>query len=956
MQNNPYIGPRPFEPQDHRSFFGRDEEIHILAGLTKARRVVVFYAQSGAGKSSLVRAGLIPELSRPDEYAGMQVLPLVYAGRGREELPARNIYVQSVVLGLRPDLAPELLGECTLAEALRPALRCGEPADDGRPALLIVDQFEEIATRHRARWPEREGFFKQVAEALAEHPDLHVLFVLREDYIAELVPFAHLIPDRLRTRYRMERLKREAAIAAISRPAAQNGCPFADGVAEALADNLRRTNRAGRDELGEHVEPVQLQVVCLQLWEKLAEGSAAIDHAHVEQHADVGRALVAFYDGIVARIARTARVSERQLRRFFADSLITPSRTRGLVYRGEATTAGLPNAVIDLLNDEYIIRGEDRGGDRWYELAHDRLLAPIQTANEAWSREYEQKVPLIGKARAWCAGRAPSLLLAGEALREAEAWVRDNRDEPLTSQEQEFLNASRAQQRDHEERRVERRIHLEDLGWGVIFPAVTARVEDMAKAEAIEAIREALGELLVHRQREAGRKNPKYYREFTGSDGHRAGEDVQSFLRRHGASFSTAGPDKMPHYLLLVGDPETIPFEFQYGLAARGSVGRIHFETLEEYASYARSVVTAESGAFALHRHAAIFNGVKGEDPLVKITEESLIQPLLAQMSRSTELDQEWSVTLEEHADKREVQELFGGRRTPALLFSAARDRHFPANHARQLAEQGSVLFGEIASPMRKQPGADQILTADDVADDARLLGSIVFLFGCYSAGTPRFDNFYRLLGTEAARELAPKSFLSRLCQRLLGHPGGGALAVLGHVDNLWVYSFKDSSSAANEGSKLFFHVLYRLMRGHTVGSAMDVLGTRYAQLASALVDDLLQNDGVDPSRRKPDPRRQAQEITRAIDARNYIILGDPAARLPLDGPLVEERPVIAPIEPLTAPAARSTAPDPDALLVFNGIDGATGRYAFAAVTLQSMLAQIRGERGPTAVNPTASP
>lgn len=949
MQNNPYVGPRPFELQHRRSFFGRDEEIHILAGLTRARRIVVFYAQSGAGKSSLVRAGLIPELTQTDTSSGMQVLPIVYAGRGREDLPAANIYTQSVVLGLGSDLAPEPLGACTIAEALAPLLQRGASPDDDRPALLIIDQFEEIATRHRARWEERAGFFKQVAAALAEHDDLHVLLVMREDYIAELVPFAHLLPDQLRTRYRMERLKCAAAVAAISLPAAMNGCPFEPGVAESLADDLRRSRSgAGRDEKSEHVEPVQLQIVCLQLWDQLAAGSTSIGREHLEKHADVGRALIAFYSGVVARISRVAQVSERQLRRFFAESLITPSRTRGLVYRGEKTTAGLPNAVIDLLNDEYIIRGEDRGGDRWYELSHDRLLEPIQTANEAWHQEYEQQVPLIRAARAWSGGgRAAHLLLGGEALREVEAWVRDNPGDPLTSQEQEFLTASRAQQNDNEERRVERRIHIEDLGWGVIFPAVSDRVEDAAKADAIEAIREALGELLIHRRREAARKNPKHYREFTGGGGCRPGEDAQSFLRRHGASFSTAGPDRMPHYLLIVGDPETIPFEFQYGLAARCSVGRIHFEALEQYATYARSVVEAESGKFALYRHAAILNGVVRDEILAKITDRFLIKPLVAQLSRSASRSQEeWSVTLQEDIGKREVQQLFGGRRTPTLLFSATRHQAFPMDHPRQVPDQGALWFGDAAQFVPDNPEPERGLTADDIAADARLLGLIACLFACNSAGTPRLDNFFRTHERDRPLQLAPHAFISRLCQRLLGHPGGGALAVIGHVDVLYTTSFRDhgdNKQDPQDGANLFFHVMARLMRGHTVGSAMEVLGTRYAQLASALVDDLLQGDGVEPGRRKKDPRKKVEDITRAIDARNYIVLGDPAARLPLDGTLVDERPVIAPIDPITDVVTRSAAPDRNALLFFNGIDGTAGRYAFEAMRLEHIVERILG-------------
>src|SRR5260370_1039220 len=57
---NPYVGPRPFETAHKKLFFGRNQEADMLLSLTIAERVVLFHAQSGAGKSSLVNAKLIP--------------------------------------------------------------------------------------------------------------------------------------------------------------------------------------------------------------------------------------------------------------------------------------------------------------------------------------------------------------------------------------------------------------------------------------------------------------------------------------------------------------------------------------------------------------------------------------------------------------------------------------------------------------------------------------------------------------------------------------------------------------------------------------------------------------------------------------------------------------------------------------------------------------------------------
>ena len=91
---NPYVGPRAFEEEESQYFFGRDQEIEILSSLVMARRVSLFFAQSGAGKSSLLRAGLIPELTRQEKigrgrrartYQRMWVLPHPQCRRGRTQ-------------------------------------------------------------------------------------------------------------------------------------------------------------------------------------------------------------------------------------------------------------------------------------------------------------------------------------------------------------------------------------------------------------------------------------------------------------------------------------------------------------------------------------------------------------------------------------------------------------------------------------------------------------------------------------------------------------------------------------------------------------------------------------------------------------------------------------------------------------------------------------------------------
>lgn len=104
-------------------------------------------------------------------------------------------------------------------------------------------------------------------------------------------------------------------------------------------------------------------------------------------------------------------------------------------------------------------------------------------------------------------------------------------------------------------------------------------------------MREALTPLLDHRKAQAGPR----YRQFAGTDGYRPGESKSEFLTRHGHGPGPVNADCIQYYLLLVGDPEQIPYRFQYLLDVQFAVGRIAFDSPLDYSAYAHSVVRAET-------------------------------------------------------------------------------------------------------------------------------------------------------------------------------------------------------------------------------------------------------------------------------------------------------------------------------------------------------------------------
>jgi hypothetical protein len=414
-------------------------------------------------------------------------------------------------------------------------------------------------------------------------------------------------------------------------------------------------------------------------------------------------------------------------------------------------------------------------------------------------------------------------------------------------------------------------LDLAAAGWGVVFAA-----------DADPAVRRALQPLLDHRRRQAARTEERHYREVAGADGYRAGESVTDFLVRHQVGpGQPANPRRMPYYLLLVGDPEAIPYRFQYLLDIVYAVGRLHLQTPEAYERYAWSVVEAERVGAEIAR--AAFFGVRNpDDRPTMLSADHLVTPLAEATARRFPA---WSITqaVGAQATKAELTQLLGGDGTPDLLFLAGHGMGFPRDDPRQLPHQGALLCQDWPGRLawRKRIPQDFYFAGDDLSGEARLSGLVVFLHACYGAGTPRTDDVLGRVG-EWPTPIAPRAFVGRLPQRLLGHPNGAALALIGHVERAWAYSFV--WPGVTEQTDVYQSLLARLLEGAPVGHAVEYLNNRCA----ALTAELEQAKEEVAFGRVPDDLALSLLWTARNDARNCVVLGDPAVRLRRSDPPYE--------------------------------------------------------------------
>ena len=403
---------------------------------------------------------------------------------------------------------------------------------------------------------------------------------------------------------------------------------------------------------------------------------------------------------------------------------------------------------------------------------------------------------------------------------------------------------------------------LEQAGWGVIFPSGVS-------ADVVAALKP----LLDRRKAQAG----ALYHEFPD---YPTGQSARDWLNKRGVTLAVVDPTQgVPLYLLIVGGPTEVPFEFQYVLDCYWNVGRLDFDTPAEYAAYAEAVVKYEQDASVQTTRSSAFWVTKNPaDRATGLLHNQIGIPLArGQGGKPLGADKRFSVAefLGEQATRANLEAILRGDTAtgrPSLLFTGSHGVAFDsANPAEQRDGQGALLSQAWAKGSPTTP--DQYLRGADVPADAQVHGMIHFLFACYGGGCPARDTYSRTPDNKPV-PLMDKPIVARLPQRLLAK---GALAVLAHIDRAWAFSFQNDRGGPQVQE--FRSVMERLLAGDRIGQATDDFNRRWSVLGSDL-QMLVEEQQVTGA--VPAPNLANRWVARD-DARNYLILGDPAVRLRVD-------------------------------------------------------------------------
>ena len=439
--DGPYRGLASFRAEDADLFFGRDAEARGLAERIRSSPLLTVTGASGAGKTSLLQAGV------------------------RRFLPGRPI------LTMRPGTEPEGALDRLLAEA----------PDDG-PVVLVVDQAEELVTI--ADLELREPFAERLVK-LADGGRFTVVLAIRGDFFARL---AELAPLRGRYSGSVEVVVAPGSAALreiLVQPLARFAWLYED---DALVEDMVA---AVADE---PAALALIQFCASRLWADRAPGSGVLTRSAYERAGGVEGALAGHADEILASLTPAQR---REARRVLL-RLITEDRTRDPRSRADliesAVDGAVAQAVLDrLVRSRLLSSFEAEDGDAQVEIVHEALIRHWEQL-ETWLQEDQESHRMHRSVEAASAswerrGHSVDLLWRGEVLAELQRW-RVRTEPRLTRREDAFvLQSERA-----EARRVRRRWTAVAVSFVLLLTAVVGALVLWRRAEESAVAAEASAE------------------------------------------------------------------------------------------------------------------------------------------------------------------------------------------------------------------------------------------------------------------------------------------------------------------------------------------------------------------------------------------------------------------------------------------------------------------------------
>jgi eukaryotic-like serine/threonine-protein kinase len=357
-EGNPYRGLAAFEAEHRALFFGRAVEVRTVVERLRHDPFVLVAGDSGVGKSSLCRAGVLPWVEE-GALGGERRWFVASFVPGRRP-------VSSLAIALAPFLGGEpedVLAEIKRAQSLATLLRRSQR--EGTGLVIFVDQLEEMVTLSD---PEQTALVGEVLALLASSvPGVRILATVRGDFLTRVTKIPSLGEEMTRALYVLHPLAAKGVRDAIVGPARAKNVAFES---EALVAELTET--ATRAEGGLPL----LQFALAEMWDARDVGRALITSGALQSIGGVAGALARHADGVFASMLPEHRAIARRV----LTKLVTPEQTRA---RLTEAAFGIPNPALrptlDVLVRARLLIARESDEGAAYELAHEALITGWST-------------------------------------------------------------------------------------------------------------------------------------------------------------------------------------------------------------------------------------------------------------------------------------------------------------------------------------------------------------------------------------------------------------------------------------------------------------------------------------------------------------------------------------------------------------------------------------------------
>jgi WD40 repeat protein/KaiC/GvpD/RAD55 family RecA-like ATPase len=435
----PYRGLAAYSETDGALFWGREESTRSLLTAVQRKPLVAVVGASGSGKSSLVKAGLIPKLQAAnalvvtlhprDNPLGNLAMAIAPHCSPLKESAFRGNGSKRANQGANPQKLERSLRQ--KPEALGLAVERIVQRHPGRQLVLVIESLEEIY------WlcPEaiQQAFLDQILTAVRSAPGLTVVLVLRSDFYRQATAYRPLSDALQESAQWLQPMGYAELHRAIEQPAAQVGVKFEEGLSDKIIQDLGDPSRLAI-----------LAMVLSHLWSRQRQGW--LTHDAYDEMGGIEKILTHHAETVYAQLNEADRLrSQRMLTQF------VQWQETGAVARVASRTEVRPENwdLVTHLATVRLVTTQEQRGEPVVAIAHDRLIQSWGRL-EHWMqvngdfRRWQEQVR--SAMRTWDNRKQEDELLQGKLLTDAESWKKQ-RSADLSRAEHDFIDRSRKRHR-----------------------------------------------------------------------------------------------------------------------------------------------------------------------------------------------------------------------------------------------------------------------------------------------------------------------------------------------------------------------------------------------------------------------------------------------------------------------------------------------------------------------------